>query len=160
MLLPLKAVISTKVRKDGKSVIYYQYCFSSTHRVLLNTDIAIPKVCWNAKRQCVSKGLPAEMGDFEGLNAELGRIRKAIETIIEHGLGIGERNIGVYVKALYKPDFKVDTLRSWNYSIANWKIGEKVEVVNGSNGKYLRTNPDNKVTDNLQHLIDFDWIAP
>ena len=38
--------------------------------------------------------------------------------------------------------------------------GEKVEVVNGSNGKYLRTNPDNTKTDNLAHLIDFDWIAP
>ena len=48
----------------------------------------------------------------------------------------------------------------WNYSIANWSIGEKVEVVNGSHGKYLRSNPDNKLTDNLGHLIDFDWILP
>ena len=48
----------------------------------------------------------------------------------------------------------------WNYSSASWKNGEKVEVVNGSNGKYLRTNPDNTKTDNLAHLIDFDWIAP
>ncbi|MCX2764331.1 hypothetical protein [Aquimarina muelleri] len=26
--------------------------------------------------------------------------------------------------------------------------------------KYLRSNPDDKRTDNLEHLIDFDWIAP
>ncbi|PQJ13020.1 integrase [Flavipsychrobacter stenotrophus] len=112
MLLPLKAVVSTKVRKDGKSVIYYQYCFSSTHRVLLNTDIAIPKACWNSKRQCISKSLPTDLGGFEDLNAELGRIRKVIETIIEHGLSKGDRNIGAYVKEVFKPDFKVDTLQS------------------------------------------------
>lgn len=48
----------------------------------------------------------------------------------------------------------------WNYAKATWKIGEEVTVVNGSNGKYLRSNPDDKKTDNLGHLIDFDWIAP
>jgi len=48
----------------------------------------------------------------------------------------------------------------WNYSLARFNDGENVEVVNGANGKYLRSNPDNKVTDNLGHLIDFDWIAP
>ncbi|CAA9200694.1 DUF3892 domain-containing protein [Flavobacterium collinsii] len=48
----------------------------------------------------------------------------------------------------------------WDYSNAKWKVGETVQVVNGSNGKYLRSNPDNKLTDNLEHLIDFDWIAP
>lgn len=48
----------------------------------------------------------------------------------------------------------------WNYTKGKWDIGETVTVVNGSNGKYLRSNPDNKVTDNLAHLIDFDWIAP
>ena len=48
----------------------------------------------------------------------------------------------------------------WNYARAFWDIGEKVEVVNGRNGKYLRSNPDKQITDNLAHLIDFDWIAP
>lgn len=48
----------------------------------------------------------------------------------------------------------------WDYSSEAWKIGETVQVINGSNGKYLRSNPDNKLTDNLAHLIDFDWIAP
>lgn len=48
----------------------------------------------------------------------------------------------------------------WNYVSCKWNIGENVEVVNGSNGKYLRSNPDNTKTDNLGHLIDFDWIAP
>jgi hypothetical protein len=47
----------------------------------------------------------------------------------------------------------------WNYANVGWKIGEEVEVINGINGKYLRSNPDNTKTDNLAHLIDFDWIA-
>lgn len=46
----------------------------------------------------------------------------------------------------------------WNYSTAGWKLGESVHVVNGSNGKYLRSNPDSKLTDNLGHLIDCDWV--
>ena len=48
----------------------------------------------------------------------------------------------------------------WDYTGAKWKIGENVEVVRGSTGKYLRSNPDNKLTDNLRHLIDFDWVLP
>lgn len=46
----------------------------------------------------------------------------------------------------------------WNYKQAKWNFGEDVEVVTGSNGKYLRSNPNDKLTDNLGHLIDFDWI--
>lgn len=48
----------------------------------------------------------------------------------------------------------------WDYELSRWSVGEKVEVVNGRNGKYLRSNPDNQVTDNLGHLIDYDWIFP
>lgn len=48
----------------------------------------------------------------------------------------------------------------WNYKTSYWSIGEDVEIVNGSNGKYLRSNPDNKETNNLGHLIDYDWVNP
>lgn len=48
----------------------------------------------------------------------------------------------------------------WNYKSCGWDIGENVEIVNGSNGKYLRSNPDNKETNNLGHLINYDWINP
>lgn len=47
----------------------------------------------------------------------------------------------------------------WDYQIANWKVGQNVEVVNNANGKYLRSDPNNNLTDNLEHLIDYDWIA-
>jgi hypothetical protein len=47
----------------------------------------------------------------------------------------------------------------WNYLHCIWAEGETVHVVDGANGKYLRSNPDNKLTDNLDNLIDFDWIS-
>ena len=48
----------------------------------------------------------------------------------------------------------------WDYIAAGWKKGETVQVVIGTSGKFLCSNPDNKLTDNLAHIIDFDWIAP
>jgi len=47
----------------------------------------------------------------------------------------------------------------WNYKTCNWSIGENVEVIDGPDGKYLRSNKDDKITNNLAHLIDYDWIA-
>ena len=47
----------------------------------------------------------------------------------------------------------------WNYNRCYWDVGENVTVVNGSNGKYLRSNPDKKETNNLEHLINYDWIS-
>ncbi|MDQ6482576.1 DUF3892 domain-containing protein [Dyadobacter sp. LHD-138] len=47
----------------------------------------------------------------------------------------------------------------WNYNLAQWAVGEDVSVVAGATGKYLRSNRDSTVTDNLKHLIDFDWIV-
>lgn len=43
----------------------------------------------------------------------------------------------------------------WDYTLACWKNGATVEVVAG---QYLRSHHDNKVIDNLAHLIDYDWI--
>lgn len=51
------------------------------------------------------------------------------------------------------------TTWAWNYGQSNWNIGENVEVVNRSTGKYLRSNPNDRTTDNLGHLIDYDWIS-
>lgn len=46
----------------------------------------------------------------------------------------------------------------WDYKIATWKVEANVEVVNGATGKYLRSDRDNKTTDNLDHLIDLIWF--
>ena len=112
MLLPLKAIISKHPRRDGKSVIYFQYCYSATNRVLLNSEIAIPISFWSAKRQSISKQLPPELGDYEQLNARIERIKKIIEAIIEHGRNRGEPNLGAYVKGIFTPNFKIESLKS------------------------------------------------
>jgi hypothetical protein len=48
----------------------------------------------------------------------------------------------------------------WDYSRAYWRDGEDVEVVNGRTEKYLRSFHDNRLSNNLEHLINFDWIDP
>lgn len=62
--------------------------------------------------------------------------------------------------ALLETSGNTATTLVWNYSTSKWKIGEVVHVIDGGSGKYLRSNPDNKLTDNLEHLINFDWIQP
>lgn len=52
----------------------------------------------------------------------------------------------------------VTTTWIWNYNNAQWVIGESVYVVKSHYGKYLRSNPDNTLTDNRGHLIDYDWV--
>jgi hypothetical protein len=40
---PVKLIIKKgAVPKDGTNVIFFQYCFNSEQRILLNTDIVIP----------------------------------------------------------------------------------------------------------------------
>ena len=46
----------------------------------------------------------------------------------------------------------------WNYNQASWNVGEEVQVIEGDKGKYLRSNSDTQTTDNLAHLMDFDWL--
>ncbi|SHG67314.1 Protein of unknown function [Chryseobacterium oranimense] len=48
----------------------------------------------------------------------------------------------------------------WNYKDSKWNSGQNVVVANDSDGKYLKTSPDNKEMNNLKHLIDYYWIAP
>lgn len=110
MFLPLKVIVSKKPRKNGTNVIYIQYCYSPTNRVLLRTGIAVPHEYWNQKRQVVSKNLPEEFGNYELLNTELSRMHKAIETIIVHGESIKHSNLGQYVKGIFTPEFHPNSL--------------------------------------------------
>ncbi|HAV54325.1 MAG TPA: hypothetical protein DCX41_05250 [Aequorivita sp.] len=62
--------------------------------------------------------------------------------------------------AIARVENRANTVKTWvwNYRRANWVDGEDIHVSEGQNGKYLRSDPDNSLTDNLEHLIDFDWI--
>lgn len=50
------------------------------------------------------------------------------------------------------------TTMVWNYIAAKWTFGEKIQVIDSISGKYLRTISDNKLSDNLGHLINYNWI--
>jgi len=80
MLFPLKKICQAKgVRRDGTSVIYIQYCFSSTRRTLLATGIDIPLSYWDSKNQKVKDSLPEEYSKAEQHNA-------ALESISSNGM--------------------------------------------------------------------------
>ena len=67
MLLPIKPICSPrKIRRDGTSQIFLQYCYSATNRTLLNTGINIPPDCWNNKLLCITKSYlsPMETTNF------------------------------------------------------------------------------------------------
>lgn len=84
----------------------------------------------------------------------------AFHTVGENSVSRAGKTSKVQAIALLEMQGNAATTWIWNYSQAKWNVGETVQVVNGSNGKFLRSNPDNKLTDNLGHLIDFDWILP
>lgn len=84
----------------------------------------------------------------------------SFHTVYENSISRASKKTKVEAIALLEIDGNSAFTWVWDYSLARWEIGEEVEVVNGINGKYLRSNPDNTKTDNLSHLIDFDWIAP
>jgi len=83
MLLPVKPICEAKnSRRDGTSLIFIQYCFSSEKRTLLNTEIAIPPKFWNSKNLSISKQLPPAFGQFDELNERLTRMLRAVEDLI------------------------------------------------------------------------------
>ncbi|WP_143036884.1 hypothetical protein [Aequorivita viscosa] len=45
----------------------------------------------------------------------------------------------------------------WNYKQSKGIICEDVEVLKGSPGKYVRLSHNNRITDNLGQLIDYEW---
>lgn len=84
----------------------------------------------------------------------------AFHTVYDNHVGRAVKKTKAQAIAILEEQGNSATTWVWNYSTCKWSIGENVTVVNGTNGKYLRSNPDNKLTDNLGHLIDYDWIAP
>lgn len=83
----------------------------------------------------------------------------AFHTQIETGVTRATKRSKAEAIAIVETVGNTVTTWVWNYGAAGWNIGEAVHVINGSGGKYLRSNPDNRLTDNLGHLINFDWLT-
>lgn len=46
----------------------------------------------------------------------------------------------------------------WNYDNSGWQATEQVHVVGKGASRYLRSNPDKQLTDNLGHLPNYSLI--
>ncbi|MFN4315292.1 MAG: site-specific integrase [Chitinophagaceae bacterium] len=112
MLLPIRLICSSKkMRTDGTSLVFIQYCFSSGKKTLLNTGIPIPPGYWNKKLQRVSENLPQEYGKSSLLNKELHRQLRLAEDIINYGFEHGKDSVK-FAKEVFRPDFELSSLRS------------------------------------------------
>lgn len=109
MLLPIKPISrANKMRKEGTSLIYFQYHYNATKRTLLNTGISIPINFWNKKRFCISEKSPTHFGNFDKLNDEINRQKRITEDLIIHAnrkqiinKGIFKTNIFSFIKHRY-----------------------------------------------------------
>lgn len=126
MLLPLKAICNRKkVRQDGRCVIFIQYCYSSEHRTLLNTEIAIPPDYWNKKRRCISPDLPASFGNSEELNEELIRLFRLAQDLITLAEKKGIVDKGRFVKEAFKPNADAKSVDQYEMAIRAYARPER-----------------------------------
>lgn len=108
MLLPLKAICNgTKARRDGTSLIFFQYCLNADNKTLLNTEIAIPANYWHKKHMRVSENLPIEFGNAEKLNKELQRQMRLAEDIISFAIDKKMTNPVKFAKDTFTPHFDI-----------------------------------------------------
>src|SRR3954452_19405103 len=113
MSLPLKAICSAKrVRRDGTSLIFIQYCYSAVKRTLLNTGIGIPPQFWNKRKECVSNSLPPAYGKSEQLNEEIRRMVRLADDIITFATRSEMEDPLEFVKQTFHPQYSVKDLKN------------------------------------------------
>lgn len=111
MLLPLKPICEAKkARRDGTSVIYIQYCYSSEKRTNLNTELAIPAEYWNDQKLFIKPDLPPQFGEAARLNEEIKRMYRLAEDLISLADKKKVENKGRFVKEVFKPDLDINIL--------------------------------------------------
>lgn len=84
----------------------------------------------------------------------------ALHLVGSSTIGRGEKTTKAETIRLLKVQGNSAVTCMWDYNTARWRPGETIEVVDDRSGKYLRTDPNSRLTDNLAHLIDYDWLAP
>jgi hypothetical protein len=113
MLLPLRLICDAKkIRRDGTTLIYIQYCFSPERRTLLDTEIGIPPTYWNKKKSLISKELSSTYGDATQLNEDLKRMYRIAEDIISYAIKNKIEDVGNFVKKTFHPYFASHSLDS------------------------------------------------
>jgi hypothetical protein len=104
----------------GTSCVYFQYFPDATHRVFLNTRIAIPPKFWDRHKQKIKDNLPVAYGDHQTLNDEIIRQYRLAEDLIKLTKSSGIENPGAFVKEKFSPELRLDTLiqRDWKLRCA------------------------------------------
>ncbi len=111
MLLPIKPICpKAKIRKDGTSIVFLQYCGTNDKKTLLNTGIAIPPKYWSKRSNCISETLPDIYGSTLALNEQLLELSRRAEDIIKHGNKAGVMNLVEYLKRLFSPECDLASL--------------------------------------------------
>ena len=111
MVLPIKAICkANKIRKDGTSLIFIQYCYSATKRTLLNTEIGIPIEFWNKKQCRVSNKLPVAFGAHAHLNEELRRQIRIVEDLVTYATKSDLPDRGAFVKNSFSPQLDTSAI--------------------------------------------------
>lgn len=111
MLLPIKPICpASKMRKDGTSLIFLQYCKSEEDKTLLNTEIPIPPRYWHKKLKRVADDLPAEYGDYEKINLEVHRMYRIAEDIIKYAIKKNYPDPVQFVKDTFSPYYDTNKL--------------------------------------------------
>ena len=87
MKLPIKVIIKKgKSRKDGTSLLFIQYCYSKSKRVLLNSDISILEKYWNMETGRIANSLPVKFGNAKELETELRQKTRLAEKLIDYAI--------------------------------------------------------------------------
>jgi integrase len=83
MRQPIKLVVRKgKIRQDGTSLIFLQYCHTAARRVLIGTGVAIPPEYWDKRSGRISRELPPQYGKVEELENYLtDKARKAEDMV-------------------------------------------------------------------------------
>ncbi len=111
MLLPIKPICSArKMRRDGTSLIFIQYCESAENKTLLNTEIAIPPNYWNRKLKRISDNLPIGHAKTDELNKDLQRQVHLAEDIISYALVRKIHDPVEFAKSTFTPGFDISGL--------------------------------------------------
>src|SRR6476469_6622310 len=111
MLLPLSLICEKKdMRKDGTSVVFIQYCYSSEKRTNLNTGVAIPAKYWTKKKQIITSDLPREYGSVDTLLKEIKQKLRFAEDLVDLAVRKNIQNKGKFVKEAFDLNLDIEQL--------------------------------------------------
>lgn len=131
MLLPLSLICEKKdVRKDGTSIIFIQYCYTSEKRTNLNTGVAIPPKYWNKKKQTIQTDLPIEYGSVQTVAKELKQKLRFAEDLVELAILKNIVQKGKFVKEAFDLNLAVDQLETNEEKIRQLAGDTKEEKIN------------------------------